>query len=287
VEATGDFPLPGAAAPVVAAPAPGAGPGYWAGAPCAVLDEDGTFVIGYRVRHGHDGVDQTVVARSEDGERFTTVATFDEIAFEAKGMERPALARTDDGGWRLWVCCATPDSAHWWIDVLEAGSPEELGSAEPRPAFPGDELIGVKDPIVKRGPGGWRAWICCHLLDEPGEEDRMNTGYATSADGLSWDWHGTVLEGRAGMWDARGARLTSVLPDGRACYDGRASAEENWFERTGLARLNGKRIEHDNEEPVADLRYLDVVPLPGGGYRLFYEARLPDESHELRTDYVR
>ena len=26
----------------------------------------------------------------------------------------------------------------------------------------------------------------------------MNTAYATSADGLSWDWHGTVLEGRPG-----------------------------------------------------------------------------------------
>jgi hypothetical protein len=281
-----DFPLPGAVEPVVAVPAPGTGPGFWAGAPCAVLDGDGTFVIGYRVRHGHDGVDQTVVARSGDGERFTTVATFDETAFGAMGMERPALARTADGRWRLWVCCATPDSAHWWIDVLEAGSPEDLAGAEPRPAFPGDQRIGVKDPIVKGGPDGWRAWICCHLLDEPGQEDRMNTAYATSADGLTWDWHGTVLEGRPGRWDARGARLTSVLPDGRACYDGRASAEENWFERTGLARIDGERVLHDNEAPVADLRYLDVVPLPGGGYRLFYEARLPDESHELRTERV-
>jgi hypothetical protein len=29
-----------------------------------------------------------------------------------------------------------------------------------------------------------------------------------------------------------------------------------------------------------------VLPLPGGGYRLFYEARLPDESHELRTELI-
>jgi hypothetical protein len=280
-----DFPLPRSGA--VAVPAPGAGPGYWAGASCAVPDGEGGFVIGYRVRNGHDGNDQTVVARSADGERLTTVATLDETDFGAMGMERPALARTDDGRWRLWVCCATPDSAHWWIDVLEADSPEALGGASPRPAFPGDDRIGVKDPIVKRGPGGWQAWICCHLLDVAGEEDRMNTGYATSADGLTWNWHGTVLEGRPGMWDARGARLTSVLPDGRACYDGRATQEENWFERTGLARLGGDgAIAHDGDEPVADVRYLEVVALPDGGHRIYYEARLADESHELRTELI-
>ena len=41
----------------------------------------------------------------------------------------------------------------------------------------------------------------------PEEEDRMTTAYATSADGLTWDWHGTVLAPRPGRWDARGARL--------------------------------------------------------------------------------
>ena len=34
------------------------------------------------------------------------------------------------------------------------------------------------------------------------------------------------------------------------------------------------------------MRYLEVLPLPGGGYRIWYEARLEDESHELRTELI-
>jgi hypothetical protein len=141
---------------------------------------------------------------------------------------------------------------------------------------------------VRLVDGRWHAWICCHPLDVPGAEDRMSSAYATSHDGLEWEWHGTVLAGRPGAWDARGARLTSVLPDGRAAYDGRATAEENWFERTGLAESTGQggRFEPIEGSPVVDVRYLDVLPLPAGGFRIYYEARLPDESHELRTELI-
>jgi hypothetical protein len=116
----------------------------------------------------------------------------------------------------------------------------------------------------------------------------MTTAHATSSDGLDWDWHGTVLRGRAGEWDARGARVTAVLADGRASYDGRATKEENWFERTGLAgsgSASGELIATGGA-PVDGMRYLDVLPLPSGGYRLFWEALRPDESHELRTEVV-
>ena len=187
----------------------------------------------------------------------------------------------------LYVCSASrPPSKHWWIDLLEADDPAGFATAEARTVFPGDERTGVKDPIVRRTPdGGWEAWICCHPLDGADEEDRMTTAYATSP---------TASRGRArhgarprdGTWDQRGARLTVVLPDGRAAYDGRASKEENWFERTGLARLRSGRApsSRSGDDAVRDVRYLDVLPLPDGGYRIWYEARLPDESHELRTE---
>jgi hypothetical protein len=257
------------------------------------------------------------------GEPLAPVATLDKARFGAESLERPALVRVD-GGWRLYVSCATPGSKHWRIDALDAPSLESLAGAEARTVFPGDEHTGVKDPVIRRAGGRWHAWICCHPLDEPGEEDRMSTAYATSADGLRWDWHGTVLRGRPGEGDARGARVTAVLPDGRASYDGRATKEENFSERTGLAepatgggalrhtvgalgagaRLYaadalgaGARLYaadaagaaarlHAAGDPVAAVRYLDVLPLPGGAHRLFYEAPLPDGSHELRTELV-
>jgi hypothetical protein len=269
------FPLPGSGRAAVAVPAPGAGHGHWAGAPSAALDADGSFVVAYRMRSVEQRGASVVVARSGDGERLTTIATIDKDRFGAESLERPALVRTD-AGWRLYICCATPGSKHWWIDVLEAGDPAGLAGAGARTVFSGDESVGVKDPVIRRAGGRWEAWICCHPLDVPGEEDRMSTAYAVSDDGLRWDWRGTVLEGRPGTWDARGARVTAVLADRRMAHDGRATKEENFSERTGLAEAR--------DAPVAAVRYLDAVPLPGGGYRLYYEAPLPDGSHELRTE---
>jgi hypothetical protein len=295
------FPLPGQGRAVVAVPPPGPGFGNWAGAPSAALDADGGVVLAYRVRTAHQRGSATVVARLIDGERLTTVATLDKARFGAESLERPALVRTGSGGWRLYVCCATPGSKHWWIDVLEAADLAGLADADARTVFPGDERTGVKDPVIRRYGDRWHAWICRHPLDEPGAEDRMATAYATSWDGLTWEWRGTVLTGRPDTWDARGARLTAVLPNGWASYDGRATREENFSERTGLARPVaepgrhafrqedaqwGSRLEPVAAAPVADVRYLDVLPLPDGGYRLFYESPLPDGSHELRTEVV-
>jgi hypothetical protein len=275
-----DFPLPTGNSELVV-PAPGRGPQQWAGAPGATLDADGSVVLTYRVRGGGD---VNVIARSADGVAMTTIGTIEPARLGAQMVERAAIVRVRDGLWRMYVSCATPASKHWWVGVLEAAEPEDLAAAPVRPLFTGDGTFGVKDPVVHYDGSGWRAWLCCHPLDVPGAEDRMTTAYATSTDGLEWTWHGTVLTGRPGAWDARGARVTSVLPDGRASYDGRATAAENWFERTGLAAPAGTGLAAGPDGPVADVRYLEVLALPGGGTRIYYEARLPDETHELRTE---
>jgi hypothetical protein len=286
IDRTPEYPLPGTASSAVAVAAPQTGAQRWAGAPSAALDTDGSVVLACRLRAGED---VNVIARSTDGEHFTPLATLTPDRFGASMVERPALVRTNSGRWRLYVSCATPGTKHWWIGLLEAAAPEGLADAQLRHVFDGDAATAVKDPVIRYDGRRWHAWICCHPLDVPGAEDRMSTAYATSDDGLDWRWHGTVLTGRQHSWDARGARVTSVLPDGRLSYDGRATAQENWRERTGLASPTGSTgsiLTALSGTPVADVRYLDVLALPGGGHRIYYEAPLPDGSHELRTELI-
>jgi hypothetical protein len=281
------FPLPGSSNFDVVVPAPAPGPGNWVGASSAALDDDDGFVVAYRIRSVDQRGSRIVIARSRDGVGLTTVGHVDKYRFGAESLERPALVRTETGRWRLYVSCATPRSKHWRIDAVEADDPAGLPDAEIQSVFPGDEVTAAKDPVVQRVGSQWRAWICCHPLDVSGEEDRMFTRYATSIDGVAWNWGAIALAGREGAWDARGARITAVLPDGRASYDGRASKEENFSERTGLAAPTTTHVwTAVGNGPVSDARYLDVVALPGGDHRIYYEAPLPDGSHELRTELV-
>jgi hypothetical protein len=228
--------------------------------------------------------------------RFETVVQVERDAFGAESLERPVLVATDDGGWRLYVSAATPGTAHWRVDVLEAPTVARLGRATPRTVLPGSAVRAVKDPVLARdGDGGWHLWASVHPLDDPLATDRMSTEHATSDDGLSWTWHGVVLAPRAGSWDARGTRLSSVMSDGTgllAVYDGRATAEENWEERTGLAVTDGHagRFHPLDDGPMAQspyglggLRYVSLVPLPDGGIRAYAEVTRSDGAHELRT----
>lgn len=277
------LPIPGTADAVTIAEAPGRGPGFWAGAPAVAPLPEGGFAIAYRVRNGHDGVDELVIARSPDGEQLHEEARIPGTRIAGgQWLERPAILSTPNS-WRVYFGVGHPASKRWWVVALDSPTLAGLADAEPVPTMQRDDEVTVKDPIVVLDGEQWRAWVCIHPLDVPGAEDRMRTDLATSADGFAWDWHGTVLTGRVGEWDERGARMTSLLPDGRALYDGRRNAAENWFERTGVAVPDGGGFRGVGE-PIADVRYLTVAPV-FGGTRIWYEARLPDETHELRTEF--
>ena len=289
-----DLALPDFDGAVVVVPAPDIGAGNWAGGASAVL-HDGVFWLTYRVRRpimAGRGV-SVVVARSDDGVRFQTVGEVQREAFGADSFERPVLIPLPEGGWRLYVSCATPNSKHWWIEAIDAPTPEGLAAGARTVVLPGDDTLAVKDPVITvDGNDHWQMWICCHPLDVSGAEDRMWTAYATSTDGLDWTVERDVLRPTPGGWDARGVRVTTVLTDSplTVLYDGRATAEDNWFETTGVA------VDRDGVlEPIGDgpavvspegdgaFRYVSAVPLPDGRTRFYFEAAREDGSHDLMT----
>jgi hypothetical protein len=286
--------LGGSDSTLVVAP-PASGPGYWAGGPSAIVS-DGAVWLAYRLRRPVDlgrGY-ANVVARSTDGLAFETVATVSSGQLDCASLERPALVRRPDGGWRLYVSCSTPGSKHWWVEAVDAESPEELADGKRIVVLPGSDVEAWKDVVVQIDAGGWRMWACRHPLDGGDDAaDRMSSWYATSDDGLVWTMVGEALRPVPDTWQARGVRVADVLHvDGRwwAIYDGRRSAEENWQERSGLAV--GDRPDRLSavagpipEQSGRALRYASVIPV-AGGWRAYFEATAPDGSHDLRAVYA-
>jgi hypothetical protein len=193
----------------------------------------------------------------------------------------------------LPLSCASPGSKHWWIEALDAERPEELPTGKRTVVLPGDDTVAVKDPVITVRDGQWEMWLCEHPLTEPGEEDRMSTSYLTSSDGLSWTRHGTVLEPRPDLWDARGVRVTTVISHDPlvVLYDGRARAEDNWHETTSVARADATgQLHADPDAPVlcsrdsdGALRYATAVRQPDGSTRFYFELARPDGAHDLVT----
>jgi hypothetical protein len=292
--------LPRPSDAVIAVPPPGAGSGYWAGGPSAVAAEDGIY-LAYRLRRpvGRGRGYAVALAFARDGVNFETLALIGKDELDSESLERPELVRLPDGGWRLYLSCATTGTKHWRVEVTDAAHPAEFDVRRREVVLPGDvRKRAVKDPVIAHHDGRWHMWATIHPLADPLETDQMTTEYATSANGLDWTWHGTALSGRPGQWDSRGTRVSAVRFGERsvtAYYDGRASAGENYEERTGIAigadPVALIAVSPPGGGPVASspystggLRYLDVIDLPDGRRRLYYEMAQPDGSHALVTE---
>jgi hypothetical protein len=84
-------------------------------------------------------------------------------------------------------------------------------------------------------------------------------------------------------------RISAVVDLGDrlvATYDGRGA---DGAEGTGVAAPDGgfgRFRAVDGGPAVVGVRHLEVLPLRGGDYRLYYEVTRSDGAHELRTELV-
>jgi hypothetical protein len=263
------------------------GIGNWIGAASAFI-HDGYIYLAYRDRHPVEKGrgNRAYVARSpiDDGVHFETLCAIDKADMDAESLERPALDVTPDGDWDLYLSCATFNSKHWRIERLRAGRPEDFSPTTRQTVFPGSAEFGIKDPVLlrghERGPG-LRTWATLHPLTE-GDD---NADQMISVDAFTGQ---RVMVPQPGTWYSRGMRITAVLGE-HAYFDGRASAAQNFEERTGVAKWDGSRYIAEAgpaSSPFGGgaLRYVSVITLPDGMLRMYYESATEYGSHEVRTE---
>jgi hypothetical protein len=318
------FPLPDPTRSRLVVEAPGDGPGFWAGGPSAVFDQqDRAFYLSYRLRRplgaGRGGV--TRVARSTDGLSFATIWEASKEDFATTSIERSSLVKAADGLWRLYVSYVDPADGRWCIDVIEASSPDRFDARLRRKVLRADDIAaeGVKDPYVFRVGPAWFMFAPYGPRDtvRPGSNpDELHrtvegnvfatgrilhpTGLAVSADGVSFQWLGdAVVPGGSAAWDRSVARVSTVVhvpPVFTVFYDGRTGEGDFYEDRTGYAvsldlrtftKVTVDRPALQSPHASGSLRYLDAVHLPDDR-RLFYyfEMARADGAHELRVDEV-
>ncbi|HEY5990340.1 MAG TPA: hypothetical protein VIV12_28730 [Streptosporangiaceae bacterium] len=257
--------------------------GNWIGAASALVHGDYIY-LAYRDRHPVEKGrgNRAYVARSpiDSGIHFDILCAIDKDDMDAESLERPAMDVTPEGDWDLYLSCATFNSKHWRIERLRAGRPQDFSARTRTTVFPGSSAFGIKDPVLVRGQG-LRVWATLHPLTE-GDD---NADQMISVDAYSGE---SVMVPEPGTWYSRGTRITAVVGE-YAYFDGRASAAENYEERTGIAKWNGSRyiaVAGPASSPFGGgaLRYVSAIALPTGVWRLYYESATKYGSHELRTE---
>jgi len=311
----------------------GEGPGWWAGAPGASFDPvSNTFYLVYRQRQPRNlgrGVECRIAA-SDNGIAFTDIWALPKTSLDALSLERCSLQQGLDGIWRLYLSYVSPEDNRWRISLIEAEEPDRFDASSITPLFTAEAIggEGVKDPNVFL-IGRMVYMLASYATREPDlsaeSQDakhatgdiyntgltRSRTGAAISGDGRHFRWLGDVSPVGSGApaslntakpegppWDDYCRRIGALTPIGNggylALYDGSATVEENYEEKTGLAITFDLHTYHTltPEGPAlvsphgsGSLRYVDVVPV---GHELFYyyEMARPDGGHELRVSVV-
>lgn len=286
-------------------------PGYWVGCAGVLYEQDrGRFLLTYRERRPRGAEPERgwrcAVAESIDGVHFTDIWSVTKDQLETPSMERFSVLPTADGRYRLYLSYVDPVDNRWRIDVVEAATPGGFDLRKTEAVLTADSTgtEGVKDPYVLRvGPVTYLFASFAERGDFDGSAhdtaDIYNagvtthpTGLATSVDGRTFHWYGSVLEVGEG-WDGYQARLNSIVRVGGTYvgfYDGSSGAQENYEERCGIAvshdlkhwdRLTASGPWVVTPHGTGSVRYLDALLIESTWW-LYYEITRPDGAHELR-----
>lgn len=269
------------------AASPARGTGWWAGAP-AVARWRGDTLLAYRLRGPRPRRGYALRLARVAAERLEPIAEVRARDIAALSIERAALV-ADADVLRVYLSYAAEEDGRWRIDLTELRDPAALPEAAREPAL-GAASTGtesVKDPVVVPADGGWEMYASFTPRHDAADLSTGDvfatgaapscTGLATSADGRRWEWRGGVLVPEPGGWDAYETRISCLLDERHALYDGIATVAENYEERTGLAvrdRARWRRVTTD--APLLDARYAAF-----DGERFYFERPAPDGSHEL------
>lgn len=290
--------------------------GNWVGAPSVTYDEvRRRYYLCYRVRQPRPiRGGELRIAESTDGVNFTDIWTCTKEELDSASIERAALVKTPEGGYRLYFSYVDAADSRWRIDLVEADEPSGFDTSTRRAVLTADQADaeGVKDPWVVILGGLY--YMTVSYAPRPaatasseamhGTQDVFNTGIAKSSTGLAvssngidFEWHGELFPPSESGWDSYACRIGSILylpPVFTAFYDGSDTVEDNYEERVGIAVTtdlkNFTRLTTDGPALVSphssgSLRYLDAVPI-GDEVLYYYEYARADGSHELRMNRV-
>lgn len=287
------------------------GPGHWVGAPSVLADGNEVYMtFRYRRPRGQGRGFEARIARSRDGVHFEDIWSVRQSALATSSMERFALVR-GPSGYLLYLSYVDPTDRRWCIDVVTAEKPDQFNVDQRHPVLRAGSLglEAVKDPVVFLAQGLYWMYVSCAVRSESAlnldhhtlhqSEDvyttgqiHSQTGLAVSRDGVHYHWLGIVLTPTPGGWDAYAARVSGLLRwDGGvlAFYDGGATVDDNYEEKTGLALVSGwdRLIKLSVDGPwwispfaSGSLRYLATAQRDGH-IDLYYEAAEADGSHGI------
>ena len=287
--------------------------GHWAGAPGVFYAADErAWYLTYRIRRPRgvepDRGGEARIARSSDLSSWEDIWSVTKDKFNSASIERCALRKGLDGGWRYFASYVDPLDGRWCVSVLNADDVRDLNATRTAPVFKAASLglEGIKDPWVFAVDGTFHMLLSVAVATPrtSGQShstlDIFNTGECVSATGLAvsrdldnWEWQGVVFTPGPSGWDRYCRRLNCVIPNrGKyfAFYDGSTSHAENYEEKTGLAvssdlrrwtSLTPNGPLFTSPHASGSLRYVDAQ-MNGQEVCLFYEFARSDGAHDLR-----